>query len=63
MIRQFSVFAILILLFTSNVHAADNTQKEKIVTSKWSYVVGKAKVANHYLSDQEHAGHVMGLSM
>ena len=63
MIKRFSVFAILILLFASNTYAANNTRKEKIVTSEWSVVMGNAKVANHYLSDQEHSGHVLGLSM
>ena len=63
MTKELSVFAVLILLFASNAYAGNETEREKVVSSKWSIVNGKAKVANHYLSDQEHIGQLMGMSM
>ena len=56
MIKQFSAFTILMLLLATSAYAGDDVQKEKVVTAKWSFVSGKAKVADHFLSDQEHNG-------
>lgn len=63
MIKQLSVIALLSLMFAFNAYAGEEQQKEKVVTGKWSFVMGNAKVANHYLSDQEYKGTVVGLSM
>lgn len=63
MIKQFSAFTILMLLLATSAYAGDDVQKEKVVTAKWSFVSGKAKVADHFLSDQEHNGQLLGLSM
>ena len=51
------------LLFAYNASAGDEAHKEKVVTTRWSLVSGNAKVADHYLSDQEHKGQIVGLSM
>ena len=63
MLKQLSAFTVAILLFASNAFAGNEMQKEKVVTSKFSLVSGTAKIADHYLSDQEHAGQIVGISM
>lgn len=63
-IRNLSLIALLAFLSTTYVMAEDNGEvKEKIVTSSWSLISADAVVANHYLSDQQHSGSMMGLGM
>lgn len=62
-LRRLSLSALAILLSTLNIYADNYVTKEKVVTSKWSYISGDAIIANHYLSDQEYSGSVLGLGM
>ena len=35
--------------------------ERKPVTTKWSFISGEAQVANHYFSDQEYTGDIIGI--
>ena len=63
MINHLSLLSVLMLLFTFNAYASDEEQKEKVVTAKWAFISGDGAVVNHYLSDQEYTGDLLGLSM
>lgn len=62
MTKRFYLIISLILL-TFSAFAENNLQREKIVTTKWSLISGTGKVVNHYLSNQEYKGQLMGLGM
>ena len=51
------------MLLTFSAFAENDLQREKIVTTKWSLISGTGKVVNHYLSNQEYKGQLMGLGM
>lgn len=54
---------ISLMLLTFSAFAENDLQREKIVTTKWSLISGTGKVVNHYLSNQEYKGQLMGLGM
>ena len=45
---------IMILVLSFNAFAQQTESKEKIVTTKWSFLVGSASFADHYISNQEY---------
>lgn len=51
----------MLLLSAYSAYAGGGVQKEKVVTTKWSFVTGDATVTNHYLSDQEYNGAILGI--
>ena len=51
------------MLLTFSAFAENDLQREKIVTTNWSLISGTGKVVNHYLSNQEYKGQLMGLGM
>ena len=57
------IITLLMLMSATDIFAENGEVKEKIVTTKWSFVSGNATIANHYLSEQEHTGEVFGLAM
>ena len=57
------IITFLMLMSMTDSLAENREVKEKVVTTKFSFVSGSAKIADHYLNDQEHAGEVLGLSM
>ena len=52
---------LLALSFSALAQQTEST--EKIVTSKWSLLVGSASIADHYFTNQEYSGPMMGLSV
>lgn len=52
---------LMALSFSALAQQTEST--EKIVTSKWSLLVGSASIADHYFSNQEYSGPMMGLSV
>lgn len=61
--NKLTLFALLMMMCSASAFADNDVQKEKMVTAKFSFLTGSATVADHYLSDQEYNGTVMGLSM
>ena len=70
-IKGLTLFAILMLLFTSGSFAfaksgkekiAREESKEKVVTTSLSFYAGNTSMFAQYLSDQEYSGHVLGLA-
>ena len=70
-IKGLTLFAILMLLFTSGSFAfaksgkekiAREESKEKVVTTSLSLYAGKSSMFAQYLSDQEYSGPVLGLA-
>lgn len=52
---------LMALSFSALAQQTEST--EKIVTSKWSLLVGSASIADHYFTNQEYSGPMMGLSV
>lgn len=62
MLKKIYIYALLILPCITNVYGQKlEDEREKIVTNKWSMVAGYGSIANHYLSDQEFNGNLMGV--
>ena len=58
------LFVILMLTALSLCAFAQQTEStEKIVTSKFSLLIGSSSVADHYFTNQEYSGSMMGLSL
>ena len=58
------VFLISLLMALSFSALAQQTEPaEKIVTSKWSLLFGSVSMADHYFTNQEYSGPMMGLSV
>jgi hypothetical protein len=67
--KQLSIFAVLMLLLPNYASAAEKTEtekknrtepREKVVTAAASLYSGNAVIIDHYLSDQEYTGPVLG---
>ena len=59
--KLLSILVLLALSFSALAQQTEST--EKIVTSKWSLLVGSASIADHYFTNQEYSGPMMGLSV
>ena len=59
--KLLSILMLLALSFSALAQQTEST--EKIVTSKWSLLVGSASIADHYFTNQEYSGPMMGLSV
>lgn len=61
--KKLSVLTLLMLLFATQASAENDVQKEKVVTSSLSFIAGDATITDHYMSDQEYTGPIMGAGM
>lgn len=63
MIRKFLTCTLVFIagIITANAEKY-NLTGEKAVTNKWSFTVGSASVANHFLSNQEYNGSLIGIT-
>ena len=59
--KLLSILVLLALSFSALAQQTEST--EKIVTSKLSLLVGSASIADHYFTNQEYSGPMMGLSV
>lgn len=59
--KLLSILMLMALSFSALAQQTEST--EKIVTSKWSLLVGSASIADHYFTNQEYSGPMMGLSV
>lgn len=59
--KLLSILMLLALSFSALAQQTEST--EKIVTSKWSLLIGSASIADHYFTNQEYSGPMMGLSV
>ena len=59
--KLLSILMLLALSFSALAQQTEST--EKIVTSKLSLLVGSASIADHYFTNQEYSGPMMGLSV
>lgn len=53
----------MVLAFSINAFAQQSESSEKIVTTKWSLLLGSATVADHYFTNQEYSGPTLGASV
>ena len=53
----------MLLALSFSALAQQTEPAEKIVTSKWSLLIGSASIADHYFTNQEYSGPMMGLSV
>lgn len=58
MIKRIFISSLLALSCILNANAE---QKEKVVTNRWSFITGNAITANHYLTNHEYTGSLIGL--
>lgn len=61
MIGKIFVSVLMFLAFLPGAMAQQNQTKEKVVTNKWSFMVGSANFVNHYMTDQEYTGSLIGI--
>ena len=53
----------MVLALSINAFAQQSESAEKIVTTKWSVMMGSAAVADHYFTNQEYSGPTLGASV
>lgn len=58
---KFLISALMLLAFLPGAMAQQEEMKEKVVTNKWSFMTGSASFVNHYMTDQEYTGTVIGV--
>lgn len=63
MSRRIFVSVVLALSCVMNMYAGQDEVREKVVTSRWSFVSGSATYANHYFTNQEYNGEILGAKM
>lgn len=62
MIRKICLSALFVIMCTISANAEDTEAKEKVVTTRLSLVTGDNQIANHYISNQEYTGKMIGLN-
>lgn len=62
--RVLFVFLLLFtssLVFASGATGESNLENKRVVTNKWSLLVGSASVTDHYMTNQEFKGSLIGI--
>lgn len=63
MSRRFLIVAILLSMLSIDGSAQTGQDSQKVVTSKWSLMMGPGRYVNHYLTDHEYTGQVVGIKI